>query len=133
MLKRMIGLLRRIFHSKGFRTAVRILAGLFLAWFIVEIIYTVFLLMTRVGMSFWEAVSFTFEGLLTLPDYFLSLSGFGVGIVFGLIWYFYRRWKNRQPETASEEEPKEETEEKDPPAQEPAQEEIIETQHYMFH
>ena len=133
MLRQISDFFNRIFRSKAFRVTLRVVLGFVLFSYIFNIIYALVIL-TNSGIPFSAALQFVLEYLLGIPDRIFSLSGVGAGIVLGLIWFFYRRWRNR---VAAEEEDGEEAAEeakKEESAPAPVQEEvIIETKHYTFH
>ena len=125
MFRQIIRFFGRIFKSKGFRTAARIIFWILAGHFIFCYFYAVFHLMRVVdGMSFHEATTFIIDTLF-LPFSRISVSVI-LGLIIGLVGY-YRGWKKKAAAEA-EEKPAEK------PEPEPVQEEeIIETQHYMFH
>ena len=122
MFRQIFRFFRRVFQSKGFRTASRIIFWILAGYFLFTYIYAVAYLM-RTGMSFREAVSIVFDTIFwPLSRTFLSIA---VGIVIGVLGYFRGRKKNAESE--AEDKPAE------TPESVPAQdEEIIETKHYTF-
>ena len=122
MFRQIIRFFRRIFQSKGFRTAARIIFWILAGYFLFTYFYAVAYLM-RIGLSFREAVSCVFDTFsLPLSRTFWSIA---VGIVIGVMGYY--RGRKRKAASEPEDTPAE------TPEPEPAQEEeIIETKHYTF-
>lgn len=79
-----------------------------------------------VGLLTAGTVFGIFAGFIgSIFSHVFSSSSIAVGVVIGLIWYFYRKKRNAETE--------EDREEKTFGKTEPEAEEIIETTHYMFH
>ena len=130
MLRRIAGFFKRLFSSKRFRIVVRTLFWMMVVYFVFSFVWAIIRL-SSLGFPPQESIPLLLEMLFWVPDETMLLSSVSVGIVLGLIWYFYRRWSNRSPEEEPEETGEKAKEE--PPAA-PAQEEepIIETKHYTF-
>lgn len=125
MFRQIIRFFRRIFQSRGVRTAARIIFWMIAGYFVFSYFYAVYFFMQAGdGMSFHEATAFMLDVLIQpFSRTFLSIL---LGIVIGVMGYY----RGRKKKAASE--PEEKPAEKSGP--EPAQEEeIIETKHYMFH
>ena len=122
MFRQIIRFFRRVFQSKGFRTAAKIIFWILAGYFLFTYFYAIAYLM-RIGLSFREAVSCVFD----THSWPLSptLWSVAVGIVIGFMGYYHGRKKKEASE--SEDQPAEAPEPM--PAQE---EEIIETKHYTF-
>ena len=122
MFRQIIRFFRRVFQSKGFRIAARVVFWILAGYFLLSYFYAIAYLM-RTGMSFREAVSLVFDVLFwPLSRTFWSIA---VGIVIGVMGYY----RGRKKKAASEAEDNL-AETSDPvPAQD---EEIIETKHYTF-
>ena len=125
MFRQIIRFFGRIFQSKGFRTAARIIFRILAGCLIFCYFYAVFHLMRIIdGMSFREATTFI------LDTYLWPLSRTSVsiilGITIGIMGYYRGRKKGAEPETEEKQAEKAEPEV-------PKEEEIIETKHYMFH
>ena len=122
MFRQIIRFFRRIFQSKGFRTAARIIFWILAGYFLFSYFYAVAYLM-RTGIPFREAVSIVFDTIFRpLSRTFLSIA---VGIIIGILGYY--RGRKKEPESDSENKPVESPESM--PVQD---EEIIETKHYTF-
>lgn len=127
MFRQIIRFFGRIFRSKGVRTAAKIVFWMFAGYFLFSYFYAVnYFRQTWDGMSFHAAAAFVLDTLVQ-PLSRVSLSVI-LGVIIGFMGYYRGRKKRAAPE--AEEEPAEAPAEKPEPAQE---EEIIETQHYMFH
>ncbi len=121
MFRQIIRFFRRIFQSKGLRTAARIIFWILAGYFLFIYIYAVNNLI-QIGFSFREAVSMVFDTVFQpFSRTFLSIAA---GIVIGLLGYYRGRTKS----TASEEEDRPAETPEPPPARE---EEFTETKHYM--
>lgn len=122
MFRQTVRFFRRIFQSKGFRTATRIIFWILAGYFLFSCLYAISQLM-RMGMSFRQAAVLLFETLF--GAYSRPLLSVAVGIVIGILAFYRRRGTKAAPE--AEDTPAE------APETEPAQEEeIIETKHYTF-
>ena len=122
MFQQIIRFFRRIFQSKRFRTAAKVIFWMLAGYFLFSYFYAIAFFMQN-GMSFREAVSVIF-GTFFWPQsrFFLSLA---LGVVIGVMRYYHNRKKNAESE--AEDKPAE------VPESVPAQdEEIIETKHYTF-
>lgn len=121
MFRQIIRFLKRVFQSKGFRIAAKVILWILMASYLF-IYYRVVSHLMRNGFSFRESVSLIFDAIFSpLPRTFLSIA---VGIVIG-IFGFYR---GRTKKTASEAEDKPAETPEPVPAQEEA---FTETKHYM--
>ena len=122
MFRQIIRFFRRIFQSKGFRTAARIIFWILAGYFLFSYFYAIAFLM-RNGMPFRQAVFLVFDTLFgPLSRIFLSIA---LGIVIGIMGYY--RGRNKKAASEAEDKPAE------TPEPVPAQEEvIIETKHYTF-
>ena len=114
MFRQIVRFFRRIFQSKGFRTATRIIFWILAGYFMFSCIYAISQLM-RMGMSFHQAAVFLFETLF--GAYSRPLLSVAMGIVIGILVFYRRRGKTTAPE--AEDTPAE------VPEAEPAQEEEI--------
>ena len=125
MFRQIVRFLSRLFQSKRVRTAARIIFWILAGYFIFSYFYSVFYLMRVVdGMSFREAATFIIDTL------FWSHSRTSVSIMLGVIIGLMGYYRGRKKKAASEAEEKQAENPEPEPAQE---EEIIETEHYMFH
>ena len=120
MFRQIISFFRRIFQSRGFRIAARVILGILAGYFAFSCFYAIAFLM-RYGMSFREAVSCVFDTLFwPLSRTFWSIA---VGIVIGVTGYYRGRKKKAASEAADKPD--------ETPEPVPAQdEEILETKHY---
>lgn len=127
MFRQIIRFFGRIFKSKGFRTAARIIFWMVAGFFLFNFFHTAFILKREIGMSFHQATVFILDTLLSpFSRAFVSVI---LGVVIGIMGYYRGRKKKAAQE--AEEKAAETAETAEPaPAQE---EEIIETKHYMFH
>ena len=124
MFRQIIRFFRRVFQSKGVRTAAKVIFWILAGYLIFIYFYTAFYLMRTIdGMSFHEATAFILDTFLW-PLSRTSLSVV-LGVIIGIMGYYRGR---KQKEAAEEEKQAEKTE---PEAAK--EEEIIETKHYMFH
>ena len=122
MFRQIIRFFRRVFQSKGFRIAARVVFWILAGYFLLSYFYAIAYLM-RTGMSFREAVSLVFDVLFwPLSRTFWSIA---VGIVIGVMGYY--RGRKKKAASEAEDNPAETSE--PVPAQD---EEIIETKHYTF-
>ena len=127
MFRQIIRFFGRIFKSKGFRTAAKVIFWMFAGYFLFSYFYAVSHFMRIDGISFHKASVFMLDVLLQpFSRAFMSVI---LGVVIGIMGYYRGRKKKAAQE--AEEKAAETAETAEPaPAQE---EEIIETKHYMFH
>ena len=103
MFQRISGFFRRLFGNKGFRRACWVFLGLFVVYYLYNMVLFLQALI-RAGFPLPQAV----HVVLHTPLVFHTLSPFWsvlAGVVIGLAWYFYRKRKNTEPEEAEEKEP----------------------------
>ena len=128
MFGQIIRFFRRIFRSKGFRTAARIIFWMVAGFFLFNFFHTAFILKREIGMSFHQATVFILDTLLSpLSRAFVSVI---LGVIIGVTGYY----RGRKKKAASEAEEKQAEQSGPEPAQEEEirEEEIIETKHYTF-
>ena len=123
MFRRIAGLFRRLFNSKGFRRSLCIFLGVFVVYYIYNVILFLTVVMDT-GATLGEALRFYFSLPVFDADWVPPSAGFALGIALGLVWYFNRKRSSR--ETA---EPEEKPEESSGAVRD---EEIIETTHYKY-
>jgi len=103
MFQRISGFFRRLFGNKGFRRACWVFLGLFVVYYLYNM--ALFLqALIRAGFPLPQAV----HVVLHTPLVFHTLSPVWsvlLGVVIGLAWFFYRRWKNTETEKTEEKEP----------------------------
>ena len=103
MFQRVSGFFRRLFGNKGFRRACWVFLGLFVVYYLYNM--ALFLqALIRAGFPLPQAV----HVVLHTPLVFHTLSPVWsvlLGVVIGLAWFFYRRWKNTETEKTEEKEP----------------------------
>lgn len=125
MFRKLIGYCRRLFQSKGFRRAVRILVWVFLAY-VAYLFVLCMKILLDIGVPFSEALPLLLK-LKLLPEGYTPPSVWiALGLAFGLIWFFHRRDQKKEAEEAKAKE--EEPAEASAPAQE---EEFIEPPRYQ--
>ena len=114
---------RRTGHGGFFPGMLLGLAGLmFGGWVILAVLAAV---LGFFAMIAGPVIGIFASSISWLFNTIFSGSGVAVGVVIGLIWYFYNKKRNAETE--------EDREEKTFGKTEPEAEEIIETTHYMFH
>jgi len=132
MMKRIAGFFRRLFQSKGFRRGILALAVAFGAYYL----YNMYL--------FWRVMRdsglFTSEGIISIilrtplidQGRYLIPTPIGIGIIIGVVWFFYRKGKTNKAEEPEDEaeEPEDKTEE---PAETKQEEEYIEPPQHRYH
>ena len=101
-----------------------------LAYIVLDFASSVYHLV-RAGIPFRAALQGMLRIRLGLREYSWPVASVGLGVIFGLLWFFRRR-KNAKQDTEEEEASQETVMEKQEP-EEKQEEEIIETKHYMFH
>ena len=103
MFQRISGFFRRLFRNKGFRRACWVFLGLFVVYYLYNM--ALFLqALIRAGFPLPQAV----HVVLHTPLVFHTLSPVWsvlLGVVIGLAWFFYRRWKNTETTETEEKEP----------------------------
>ena len=103
MFQRISGFFRRLFGNKGFRRACWVFLGLFVVYYLYNMVLFLQALI-RAGFPLPQAV----HVVLHTPLVFHTLSPVWsvlLGVVIGLAWFFYRRWKNTETEKTEEKEP----------------------------
>ena len=103
MFQRISGFFRRLFGNKGFRRACWVFLGLFVVYYLYNMVLFLQALI-RAGFPLPQAV----HVVLHTPLVFHTLSpvwGVLLGVVIGLAWFFYRRWKNTETTETEEKEP----------------------------
>ena len=124
MFRQIIRFFGRIFRSKGVRTAAKVIFWMLAGYFLFSYFYAVTYFMRAEGMSFHKAAVFMLDVLLWPLS--RTLASVILGVIIGVMGYY----RGRKKRAASEAEEKAVEKPEPEPAQE---EEIIETQHYMFH
>ena len=100
MFQRISGFFRRLFGNKGFRRACWVFLGLFVVYYLYNMVLFLQALI-RAGFPLPQAV----HVVLHTPLVFHTLSPVWsvlLGVVIGLAWFFYRRWKNTETEKTEE-------------------------------
>lgn len=103
MFQRISGFFRRLFGNKGFRRACWVFLGLFVVYYLYNMVLFLQALI-RAGFPLPQAV----HVVLHTPLVFHTLSPIWsvlLGVVIGLAWFFYRRWKNTETTETEEKEP----------------------------
>lgn len=103
MFQRISGFFRRLFGNKGFRRACWVFLGLFVVYYLYNMVLFLQALI-RAGFPLPQAV----HVVLHTPLVFHTLSPVWnvlLGVVVGLAWFFYRRWKNTETTETEEKEP----------------------------
>ena len=103
MFQRISGFFRRLFGNKGFRRACWVFLGLFVVYYLYNMVLFLQALI-RAGFPLPQAV----HVVLHTPLVFHTLSPVWsvlLGVVIGRAWFFYRRWKNTETEKTEEKEP----------------------------
>ena len=103
MFQRISGFFRRLFGNKGFRRACWVFLGLFVVYYLYNMVLFLQALI-RAGFPLPQAV----HVVLHTPLVFHTLSPVWsvlLGVVIGLAWFFYRRWKNTETTETEEKEP----------------------------
>lgn len=103
MFQRISGFFRRLFRNKGFRRACWVFLGLFVVYYLYNMVLFLQALI-RAGFPLPQAV----HVVLHTPLVFHTLSPVWsvlLGVVVGLAWFFYRRWKNTETTETEEKEP----------------------------
>lgn len=103
MFQRISGFFRRLFGNKGFRRACWVFLGLFVVYYLYNMVLFLQALI-RAGFPLPQAV----HVVLHTPLVFHTLSPVWSvlpGVVIGLAWFFYRRWKNTETTETEEKEP----------------------------
>ena len=133
MIRRITGFFRRLFQSKGFRRGILAVAVAFSAYYLYNM-YLFWRLMRDSGLfSSEEIISIILRTPLVDQSRFLIPTPIGVGIVIGILWFFYRKRKTDQAE-----EPEDETEapvgdKTEEPAEAKQEEEYIEPPQHRYH
>ena len=114
MFRKLIGYCRRLFQSKGFRRAVRILVWVFLAY-VAYLFVLCMKILLDIGVPFSEALPLLLK-LKLLPEGYTPPSVWiALGLAFGLIWFFHRRDQKKEEEPAEASAPAQEEEFIEPP------------------
>ena len=103
MVQRISGYLRLLVCIVGFRRACWVFLGLFVVYYLYNMVLFLQALI-RAGFPLPQAV----HVVLHTPLVFHTLSPVWsvlLGVVIGLAWFFYRRWKNTETTETEEKEP----------------------------
>ena len=123
MIHRIAGFFSRLFSSKGFRRGLLIFLGVFIAYYVYNVIIFLIAVMDT-GVPLGEALRFYFSLPFLGADWVTPSAGIALGIAIGLAWALNRKRTNR--ETDEQEEKPEES------SDTVREEEIIETTHYKY-
>ncbi len=124
MLHRFAGFFRRLFNSIGFRRSLLIFLGVFVVYYIYNVIIFLIAVMNT-GVSPGEALRFYFSLPPFYADWMPPSASVALGIAIGLVLYFSRKRKINEKA-----EPDEKAEENSGAVRE---EEIIEPPHCKYH
>ena len=112
--------------SRNLRRFALLCLSVLLAWGGWSFIASVRFIMKAMGVALGTALSMFFENIEFFFTAFFSGKSFVIGLLFGIVMYFH--FRNRDAAESAAEEAAEKAENAAP-----AEEEIIETDHYMFH
>ena len=124
MIHRIAGFFSRLFSSKGFRRGLLIFLGVFIAYYVYNVIIFLIAVMDT-GVPLGEALRFYFNLPLFYADWIPPSATVALGIAIALVLYSHR--KRRNMEKAEQDEKAEES------SDTVREEEFTETTHYRYH